>query len=282
MDGRLRRLPRRAVRQRAPAVRPLHQRLDGQAQGRPAHLRRLPARRQLHAPARLRPARGGRLLVYGRLRLDHGAQLRRLRPARQRRDDGDVRGRAEPPARGPLLGDHREVPRQHLLHRADGDPRLHQVGRPLARRATTCRACALLGTVGEPINPEAWMWYHEVIGGERCPIVDTWWQTETGMILIAPLPGAIATKPGSRDAADPRRDRRRGRQARRAACRPTRGGLLVVKKPWPAMLRTIFGDDARYREQYWSQVPGVLLHRRRRRARTRTATSGSWAGSTTC
>ncbi len=112
----------------------------------------------------------------------------------------------------------------------------------------------LLGTVGEPINPEAWMWYHETIGGKRCPIVDTWWQTETGMILIAPLPGAIATKPGSAtrplpgvvaDVVD-----RHGNTVG-----ANEGGLLVIRQPWPAMLRTIYGDDERYRQQYWSQVP---------------------------
>jgi acetyl-CoA synthetase len=112
----------------------------------------------------------------------------------------------------------------------------------------------LLGTVGEPINPEAWMWYHEVIGKGRCPIVDTWWQTETGMILISPLPGATPTKPGSctrplpgvvAEVVD-----RHGQPVPR-----NQGGLLVIRKPWPAMLRTIYGDDERYRQQYWSQVP---------------------------
>jgi acetyl-CoA synthetase len=112
----------------------------------------------------------------------------------------------------------------------------------------------LLGTVGEPINPEAWMWYHQVIGKGRCPIVDTWWQTETGMILISPLPGAIATKPGSCTRAFP------GvvadivdKQGRTLP--PNQGGFLVIRKPWPAMLRTIYGDDERYKQQYWSQVP---------------------------
>jgi acetyl-CoA synthetase len=112
----------------------------------------------------------------------------------------------------------------------------------------------LLGTVGEPINPEAWMWYHQVIGKGRCPIVDTWWQTETGMILIAPLPGAVPTKPGSAtrplpgviaDIVD-----RQGR-----SLPANHGGLLVIREPWPAMLRTIYGDDERYRQQYWSHVP---------------------------
>ena len=116
----------------------------------------------------------------------------------------------------------------------------------------------VLGTVGEPINPEAWMWYHEVIGAKRCPIVDTWWQTETGMIMIAPLPGAIATKPGCATRPIPgvvvEVVDRSGESVPLGS-----GGLLVIKKPWPAMLRTIFGDDARYREQYWSQLPGCYF-----------------------
>jgi acetyl-CoA synthetase len=116
----------------------------------------------------------------------------------------------------------------------------------------------LLGTVGEPINPEAWMWYHKVIGKERCPIVDTWWQTETGMIMIAPLPGAIPTKPGSATrplpGVVPEVVDRQGNPVPAG-----QGGLLVIKKPWPAMLRTIFGDDERYRQQYWSHVPHVYF-----------------------
>ena len=116
----------------------------------------------------------------------------------------------------------------------------------------------VLGSVGEPINPEAWMWYHQVIGKGRCPVVDTWWQTETGMILIAPLPGAIPTKPGSATKPLP------GVVAevvdRHGNPVPmNQGGFLVIKKPWPAMLRTIFGDDERYRQQYWSQVPHVYF-----------------------
>ncbi len=116
----------------------------------------------------------------------------------------------------------------------------------------------LLGTVGEPINPEAWMWYHEVIGGGRCPIVDTWWQTETGMILIAPLPGAIATKPGSATKPLPgvvaQIVDKQGRPLP-----ANQGGLLVISKPWPAMLRTIYGDDERFKQQYFQQVPHVYF-----------------------
>ncbi len=110
----------------------------------------------------------------------------------------------------------------------------------------------LLGTVGEPINPEAWMWYHRTIGGGRCPIVDTWWQTETGSIMITPLPGATATKPGSATlpffGVDPAVVDGEGREIG-----PGAGGYLVIRRPWPSMLRTLWGDDERYREQYWSR-----------------------------
>jgi acetyl-CoA synthetase len=116
----------------------------------------------------------------------------------------------------------------------------------------------LLGTVGEPINPEAWMWYHRIIGKERCPIVDTWWQTETGAIMITPLPGATPTKPGSGTKPFPGIDADvMTREGKPVA--PNEGGYLVITKPWPAMLRTIYGDDQRYREQYWSQIEGVYF-----------------------
>ena len=116
----------------------------------------------------------------------------------------------------------------------------------------------LLGTVGEPINPEAWMWYHKLIGGERCPIVDTWWQTETGCQMITPLPGAIPTKPGTAtlpffgvDAAVVDDD---GNEVPHGV-----GGKLVIRKPWPSMLRTLWGDNARYKKTYWSEVKGVYF-----------------------
>jgi acetyl-CoA synthetase len=116
----------------------------------------------------------------------------------------------------------------------------------------------LLGTVGEPINPEAWMWYQQVIGGGRCPIVDTWWQTETGAILITPLPGAIPTKPGSATRPFPGIEAEIvDRQGKPVGV--NQGGLLVIKRPWPSMLRTIYGDDARYQQQYWNQVPHVYF-----------------------
>jgi acetyl-CoA synthetase len=116
----------------------------------------------------------------------------------------------------------------------------------------------LLGSVGEPINPEAWMWYRKVIGGDRCPIVDTWWQTETGGIMISPVPGAIATKPGSATrplpgiAADVLT--REGKPVG-----ANQGGFLVVKRPWPGMLRTIFRDPERYKSAYFSQIDGMYF-----------------------
>ena len=110
----------------------------------------------------------------------------------------------------------------------------------------------LLGTVGEPINPEAWIWYQRVIGDKRCPIVDTWWQTETGGILISPLPGAVPAKPGSCTLPFPGIDPEVLDNAGKPA-KPGQGGFLALRKPWPGMLRGIWGDPARYKEQYWSK-----------------------------
>jgi acetyl-CoA synthetase len=110
----------------------------------------------------------------------------------------------------------------------------------------------LLGTVGEPINPEAWMWYHRVIGGKRCPIVDTWWQTETGGVLITPLPGAVATKPGSATLPFPGIDAEIWNEDGEPVAPPA-GGYLVLKRPWPGMLRGIWGDPKRFEEQYFGK-----------------------------
>ena len=116
----------------------------------------------------------------------------------------------------------------------------------------------LLGTVGEPINPEAWMWYHEIIGKRKCPIVDTWWQTETGTIMISPLPGATPTVPGTATRPFPGITldivSRTGEPVG-----VNEGGYLVAKKPWPSMLRTLWGDDERYKETYWSEYPGLYF-----------------------
>ena len=123
---------------------------------------------------------------------------------------------------------------------------------PDARDLSSLR---VLGTVGEPINPEAWMWYHEKIGAGKCPIVDTWWQTETGSIMISPLPGCTPLKPGTAtrpffgvDAAI--------LDETGAECRPDEGGKLVIRRPWPSMLRTIYGDHDRYQETYWNDYVG--------------------------
>jgi acetyl-CoA synthetase len=125
---------------------------------------------------------------------------------------------------------------------------------PARHDLTTLR---LLGTVGEPINPEAWIWYHRHIGGERCPVVDTWWQTETGGIMITPLPGLVATKPGSATRPFP------GITAEILDQQGERievgGGLLAITRPWPGMLRTIWGDDERYRATYWSKWQDIYF-----------------------
>ena len=125
-------------------------------------------------------------------------------------------------------------------------------------RAHNLESLRLLGSVGEPINPEAWMWYREIIGGNRCPIVDTWWQTETGAIMISPLPGITATKPGSAMRTIP------GISAQvvdenAVPVGNGRGGFLILDKPWPSMLRGIWGEDARYRETYWSRFDGIYF-----------------------
>ncbi len=112
----------------------------------------------------------------------------------------------------------------------------------------------LLGSVGEPINPEAWIWYHTHIGGGRCPIVDTWWQTETGGIMITPLPGVTTTKPGSATTPFPGITADLVDMAGTVVAKG--GGFLTLRDPWPGMLRTIYGDDQRYRETYWSRFPG--------------------------
>ena len=116
----------------------------------------------------------------------------------------------------------------------------------------------LLGSVGEPINPEAWMWYWEHVGRSNCPVVDTWWQTETGMILISPLPGLTTLKPGSATRPFPGIDAEVVDEAGNAVDLG-QGGYLVLKKPWPAMLRNIYGDPERFVQQYWSRYPGIYF-----------------------
>jgi acetyl-CoA synthetase len=145
-----------------------------------------------------------------------------------------------------------------ILYTAPTAIRSHMKWGPEHAQKHDLSSLRLLGTVGEPINPEAWVWYHENIGGGRCPVVDTWWQTETGMILINPLPGVTTLKPGSATKPFPGVDAavydEQGNEVP-----PGGGGYLVLRRPWPAMLRGIYKDDDRYRETYWSKYPDTYF-----------------------
>ena len=145
-----------------------------------------------------------------------------------------------------------------ILYTAPTAIRAHMKWGPEHAAKHDLSSLRLLGSVGEPINPEAWMWYREHVGGDRAPIVDTWWQTETGMILISPLPGVTTTKPGSATRPFP------GIEAgvvddSGSDVGPGGGGYLVLKRPWPAMTRGIFGEDARFRSTYWERFPGMYF-----------------------
>jgi len=145
-----------------------------------------------------------------------------------------------------------------ILYTAPTAIRSHMKWGPEYAQKHDLSSLRLLGSVGEPINPEAWMWYREHIGGDRCPIVDTWWQTETGMILITPLPGVTTLKPGSATKPFPGVDAAvYDEQGNEVA--PGGGGYLVLRKPWPAMLRGLYKEDERYRETYWSKYEDVYL-----------------------
>ncbi len=145
-----------------------------------------------------------------------------------------------------------------ILYTAPTAIRAHMKWGPEHARRHDLSSLRLLGTVGEPINPEAWVWYREHVGGDRTPVVDTWWQTETGMILITPLPGVTTLKPGSATKPFPGVEAavydERGNEVG-----PGGGGYLVLRRPWPAMLRGIFGDDERYRQTYWSRYENVYF-----------------------
>jgi acetyl-CoA synthetase len=145
-----------------------------------------------------------------------------------------------------------------ILYTAPTAIRTHMKWGPEHAQRHDLSTLRLLGSVGEPINPEAWIWYSEHVGGNRCPIVDTWWQTETGMILITPLPGVTTAKPGSATRPFPGVAASIYNEAGQEVG-PGGGGYLVLKRPWPAMLRGIFGDDARYRETYWSKYGDVYF-----------------------
>jgi acetyl-CoA synthetase len=145
-----------------------------------------------------------------------------------------------------------------ILYTAPTAIRTHMKWGPEHAAKHDLSSLRLLGTVGEPINPEAWVWYQENVGGGRCPIVDTWWQTETGMILITPLPGITTTKPGSATKPFPGVDAAVYNDAGEEVG-PGGGGYLVLRRPWPAMLRGIYKDDARYKETYWSKYQDVYF-----------------------
>jgi acetyl-CoA synthetase len=145
-----------------------------------------------------------------------------------------------------------------ILYTAPTAIRSHMKWGPEYAERHDLSSLRLLGSVGEPINPEAWVWYREHIGGDRCPVVDTWWQTETGMILITPLPGVTTVKPGSATQPFP------GIEVavvndRAEEVPPGGGGYLVLKRPWPAMLRGIYKDHDRFVETYWSRFPGLYF-----------------------
>ena len=280
--GSLARLPGGAVRRRADAVPALHLGHDREAEGHRAHERRLPDRRRWRrttwcstsSPRRdvywcsadIGWVTGHSYIVYGPLANGCTSILYEGAPDYPDKDRWwDIVERYKctifytaPTAIRACIKWGREYPDRHDLS-----------------------SLRLLGSVGEPINPRAWLWYHEVIGGGRCPIVDTWWQTETGHIMITPLPGITRTEA---------RARRRCRSpAIKAAIYDSKGnevevggGILVLTRPWPGMFRTLYKEPERYVETYWSQV------RARRStwwatppAATRTATSGSSAAPTT-
>ena len=232
---------------------------------------------------RLRPQGRRHLLVHRRHRLGHRPQLRRLRPARERRDDAHVRGRAQPSRSPTASGDLIERHRVTIFYTAPTAIRAFmQVGRRVAARSTTCRSLRLLGTVGEPINPEAWMWYRRVIGGERCPIVDTWWQTETGAHHDHAAARRDAHQARLRHAAVLRHRRRgRGPATASAVGAGRRAATSSSRKPWPSMLRTRLRRPRALRRAVLERSPRASTSPATARGATRTATSGSWAASTT-
>ena len=251
--GGRRRVPGRGARRRAPAVRALHQRLDRQAQGRAAHDRRLHDRGQR--------ARTGTSSISSPSKDVYWCSA----------DVGWVTGHSYivygPMANGATSVMYEGAP--DYPHKGIWWELCERYGVTQFYTAPTAiRACIkwgvehvekfnlsklrLLGSVGEPINPKAWLWYYKVVGGERCPIVDTWWQTETGAIMITPLPGIVSTKPGSATPPVPR-DRGGGRRRARGQARRDGQGLLVLRRPWPSMLRTLYKEDDRFVETYFSR-----------------------------
>ena len=218
------------------------------------------------ASVRLRLSRRRHLLVHRRCRLGHRPQLHRLRPAGQRRHHADVRGHPDLPRASRGSGRSIDKHKVNIFYTAPTAIRALMRDGDEPVRKTSRKSLRLLGTVGEPINPEAWLWYHRVVGDGRCPIVDTWWQTETGGILITPLPGAIPTEARLGDAAVLRRPAGAGRRRRQPGRRPRRGQ--------PRHHRQLARPDAHrvrrpraLRPDLFLDLQGHLLHRRRRAAR---------------
>ena len=279
-----RRVPGRPLDAEHPLLHPLHERLDGQAEGDPAHHRRLPDAGRLDAQARLRPQARARTSTGARpTSAGSPGTLHRLRAAAQRRDVGDVRGRARLPAQGHLVGAVRALRRDDLLHGADGDPGVHEVGRRARRPSTTCRKLRLLGTVGEPINPKAWLWYWKVVGGGALPDRRHVVADRDRRDHDHDAAGRPAREAGlGRHAAAGDRG---GRAGRGRATRSTHGtqGLLALRRPWPSMLRTLYSEDERFVETYFDKWGrDTYLVGDAAAATTRTATSGSSGASTTC
>ena len=197
-----------------------------------------------------------RVLVRGRRRLGHRPLVHRLRAAREPDDERDVRGHARLPRQGPALVDRREVRRDDPLHRAHRDPHLHEVGHRVPGAPRPVVAAPARHASASRSTPRRGSGTGSTSAVSRCPVVDTWWQTETGAIMISPLPGATTLKPGSATFPLPGHRRRRRRRRRRAASAIPGGGYLVLTRPWPSMLRGIWGDPERYRETYWSRFDG--------------------------
>ena len=163
------------------------------------------------------------------------------------------------PSEGPLLGNHRAIQGDDFLQLGDGGARVHGVGTWIGSMRTDLSSLRLLGTVGEPINPAAWKWYFEAIGKNRCPIVDTWWQTETGVDHDFAAAGRDADKAWFGNAADAGGHVARWLTMKGEPVKPGETGYLMIQKPWPSMLRTIYGDDERFAREYWSRIPGVYF-----------------------
>ena len=206
--------------------------------------------------------------MHRRHRLGHRPLLHRLRPARQRCDPGDVRRRAELPGLRPLLGHHRANTGHDLLHRTDRHPRASSSGATISRAARSFIAPTARYRSASRSTPKPGCGTTSVIGGGACPIVDTWWQTETGAIMISPLPGATPTQARLRDPALLRHRRRHRRRSRATSAGPTRAAASSSASPGRRCCARICGDDERYKQNLLvASIPASTTRRRRRAAR---------------